>query len=131
MRPQDFLTPEEFACLKAACKDDRERAIVLTLAGTGMRVNELCNLRVDHLDFEHGYIHVEVAKGCRPRTIVSPKTILETPKFSKWQRGRICVPGSPGWAYRSLGKCNDFLMRSPQKRVFETNARSCRGAGNA
>jgi len=39
MRPQDFLTPEEFACLKAACKDDRERAIVLTLAGTGMRVN--------------------------------------------------------------------------------------------
>ena len=43
MRPQDFLTPEEFACLKAACKDDRERAIVLTLAGTGMRVNELCN----------------------------------------------------------------------------------------
>jgi hypothetical protein len=36
MRPQDFLTPEEFACLKAACKDDKERAIVLTLAGTGM-----------------------------------------------------------------------------------------------
>ena len=77
MRPQDFLTPEEFACLKAACKDDRERAIVLTLAGTGMRVNELCNLRVEDLDFEHGYIHVEIAKGGRPRTVVSPKPILE------------------------------------------------------
>ena len=49
------MTPEEFACLKAACKDDRERAIVLTLAGTGMRVNELCNLGIEDLDFEHGY----------------------------------------------------------------------------
>jgi len=77
MRPQDFLTPEEFARLKAACKDDRERAIVLTLAGTGMRVNELCNLRVEDLDFEHGYIHVEVAKGGRPRTVVNPKPALE------------------------------------------------------
>lgn len=77
MRPQDFLTPEEFACLKAACKDDREKAIVLTLAGTGMRVNELCNLRIEDLDFEHDYIHVEVAKGGRPRTVVSPKPTLE------------------------------------------------------
>ena len=75
MRPQDFLTPDEFACMKAACKDDRERAIVLTLAGTGMRVNELCHLRVE--DFEHGYIHVEVTKGGRPRTVVSPKPTLE------------------------------------------------------
>lgn len=49
MRPQDFLTPEEFAHLKAACKDDRERAIILTLAGTGMRVNELFNLGIEDL----------------------------------------------------------------------------------
>jgi integrase/recombinase XerD len=42
-----------------------------------MRVNELCNLRVEDLDFEHGYIHVEVAKGDRPRTVVSPKPTLE------------------------------------------------------
>ena len=41
MRPQDFLTHDEFAKLKAACQDDREKAIVLTLAGTGIRVNEL------------------------------------------------------------------------------------------
>lgn len=56
MRLQDFLTPEEFACLKAACKDDREMAIVLTLAGTGMRVSELCNFRIEDLDQEQGHI---------------------------------------------------------------------------
>jgi integrase len=72
MRPQDFLTPEELTRLKAACKDDREKSIVLTLAGTGMRVNELCNPRIEDLDFEHGYIHVEIAKGGRPRTMIKP-----------------------------------------------------------
>jgi len=55
MRPQDFLTPEEFARLKAACKDDRERAIVLTLAGTGMRVNELCNQVINNIMDLWGY----------------------------------------------------------------------------
>ena len=76
-------------------------AIVLTLAGTGMRVNELCNLRVEDLDFEHGYIHVEVAKGGRPRTVVSPKPTLETLRVHfAWQRGRIRVSRSPGWTYK-------------------------------
>ena len=77
MRPQDFLTRDEFARLKAACQDDREKAIVLTLAGTGIRVNELCNIKVEDIDFDHGYIHIEIAKGNRPRTVVAPKPTLD------------------------------------------------------
>jgi integrase/recombinase XerD len=77
MRPQDFLTREEFAKLKAAIQDDREGAIVLTLAGTGMRVNELCNLKIEDIDFEQSYIHVDVAKSGRPRTLIAPKPTLE------------------------------------------------------
>lgn len=77
MRPQDFLTHDEYAKLKAACQDDREIAIVLTLAGTGMRVNELCNLKVEDIALDQRYIHVEIAKGGRPRTVVAPKPTLE------------------------------------------------------
>ena len=77
MRPQDFLTPEEFTCLKAACKDERELAIVMTLGGTGMRVNELCNLKIEDVDVGNSYIHIEVAKGGRPRTVVTPKPAIE------------------------------------------------------
>jgi len=40
MRPQDFLTREEFARLKASCKEDRELAIVLTLEGADVRVKD-------------------------------------------------------------------------------------------
>lgn len=78
MRPQDFLTKDEFVRLKAACLGDREKAIVLTLAGTGIRVNELCNIKIEDIDFNHGYIHIEVAKGGRPRTVVAPKPTLDT-----------------------------------------------------
>lgn len=77
MRPQDFLTQEEFGQLKAACKDGREKAIVLTLAGTGIRVNELCNIKIEDIAFDHGYIHIEIAKGGRPRTVVAPKPTLD------------------------------------------------------
>jgi integrase/recombinase XerD len=77
MRPQDFLTRDEFARLKAACLNDRENAIILTLAGTGMRVNELCNLKVEDIAFDQRYIHVEIAKGGRPRTVVAPKPTLD------------------------------------------------------
>ena len=71
------MTHAEFAKLKSACQDDREKAIVLTLAGTGVRVNELCNLKVEDIAFDKGYIHVEIAKGGRPRTVVAPKPTLE------------------------------------------------------
>ena len=77
MRPQDFLTHDEYTKLKTACQDDREKAMVLTLAGTGIRVNELCNIKIEDIDFEHGYIHIEIAKGDRPRTVVAPKPSLE------------------------------------------------------
>ena len=77
MRPQDFLTQEEFARLKSACKDDRELAIVMTLGGTGMRVNELCNLKIEDLDLDNNYIHIEVAKGGRPRTVVAPGPVID------------------------------------------------------
>ena len=40
-------------------------------------MNELCNLKVEERDLEHGYNHVEVAKGGRPRTVVSPNQTLE------------------------------------------------------
>jgi integrase/recombinase XerD len=76
VRPQDFLTKDEFVRLKAACLGDREKAIVLTLAGTGIRVNELCNIKIEDIDFNHGYIHIEVAKGGRPRTVVAPSRHL-------------------------------------------------------
>ncbi|MGD0951434.1 MAG: site-specific integrase [Methanotrichaceae archaeon] len=77
MRPQDFLTHDEFTQLKAAIQDDRQKAIVLALAGTGIRVNELCNIKVEDIDFDHGYIHIEIAKGNRPRTVVAPKPTLD------------------------------------------------------
>jgi integrase/recombinase XerD len=97
VRPQDFLTKDEFVRLKAACLDDREKAIVLTLAGTGIRVNELCNIKIEDIDFDHGYIHIEVAKGGRPRTVVAPKPTLDALQaHSHSQEAGFVFPGRQG-----------------------------------
>ena len=40
------------------------------------------------IDFNHGYIHIEVAKGGRPRTVVAPKPTLDTYVFSCPRIGR-------------------------------------------
>jgi integrase len=77
MRPQDCLTLEELAQLKSNCKTFRERAILLTLAGTGIRVNELANLKVKNIDFARGYLNIEIDKGGQPRTCIMPMPVLE------------------------------------------------------
>jgi len=41
----------------------RDRALIETLYSTGMRANELCNVRLKDLDFMHGTVRVNVPKG--------------------------------------------------------------------
>jgi integrase len=44
MEPEKFLTPAEFNALLKAAKDDRERCILLLLAGAGLRVGEMTHI---------------------------------------------------------------------------------------
>lgn len=44
---REFLTLSEFNALLKAAKDDRERCILLLLAGAGLRVGEMTQIRAD------------------------------------------------------------------------------------
>lgn len=50
----------------------RDRAIISVLVNTGLRVSELCNLKLEHLDFENGIIEV-IGKGSKYRKVPFPK----------------------------------------------------------
>lgn len=55
----------------------RNRAILETLYSCGLRVSELCNLKISDLYFEEGFIKVE-GKGGRQRLVpISPRAIKE------------------------------------------------------
>lgn len=55
----------------------RNRAILETLYSCGLRVSELCNLKISDLYFEEGFIKVE-GKGSKQRLVpISPRVIKE------------------------------------------------------
>lgn len=70
--PEKFFTHVEFNALLEAAKDDRERCIYLLLAGAGLRVSEMTQIRAEDMDFSKGYLHVPAinAKFKKPRTVI-------------------------------------------------------------
>ena len=69
-RQPTFLTVEEAQNLVKVVPNLRDRAIVMTLLYSGMRVSELCNLDLDDLHLEDQEIVVRDTKTYRDRKIV-------------------------------------------------------------
>jgi len=72
VEPEKFLTPAEFNALLKAAKDNRERCVLLLLAGAGLRVGEMTQIKAEEIDFRRGYLHVQAtnAKFKKPRIVV-------------------------------------------------------------
>ena len=61
----------------------RNRAIIETLYSCGLRVSELCNLKISDLYFKEGFIKVE-GKGSKQRLVpISPRAIKEIENWFK------------------------------------------------
>lgn len=69
----------------------RNRAILETLYSCGLRVSELCNLKISDLYFDEGFIKVE-GKGSKQRLVpISPRAIKEIKNWfndrnTQWKR---------------------------------------------
>ena len=78
----EVLTVEEIDTIISTvdmCKKEgqRNRAILETLYSCGLRVSELCNLKLSELYFDEGFIKVE-GKGSKQRLVpISPRAIKE------------------------------------------------------
>ncbi len=68
----------------------RNRAIIETLYGCGLRVSELCNLRIDNINFDDGILMV-IGKGDKQRLVPMSETSLD--EIRRWllDRSRINV----------------------------------------
>ena len=78
----EVLTIEEIDAIISAVdlskkEGQRNRAILETLYSCGLRVSELCNLKLSELYFDEGFIKVE-GKGSKQRLVpISPRAIKE------------------------------------------------------
>lgn len=70
-------TPAEVAAI-AASIDPRQRALVVLLAGTGLRISEALGLRVSDVDFLRGTLRVERQRDSRREGFIPPKTRSST-----------------------------------------------------
>lgn len=50
--PEDLLTREEIVAMANAAKNPRDRALVLTLAGSGCRIGEILSLKIKNIQFD-------------------------------------------------------------------------------
>jgi integrase/recombinase XerD len=96
MEPEKFLTITEFNVLLKAAKDDQERCNLLLLAGAGLRMGEMTQIKAEDIDFSKGYLHVQAinAKFKKPHTVVLLPKVAEA--IAKQLDGR-----SKGWLFPS------------------------------
>ncbi len=70
-----YLTEREMSELLNVSRDDlRTHLIVSLLANTGIRVGELCKIRLTDLDLEERILHIKSGKGDKDRIVVIPET---------------------------------------------------------
>lgn len=59
----------EIDAIRSACRNTKERAIVEFLLSSGVRVSELCSIRIEDVDFEKLSVKVLKGKGSKQRMV--------------------------------------------------------------
>lgn len=94
-----FLTVQEIDAMISAIDmgrplAHRDRAILETLYGCGLRVSELCTLRISRLNFEEGFIRV-IGKGDKERLVpISPEAVKQIGLYRIHERSHLPVAKS-------------------------------------
>lgn len=77
------LIDEEIETLRLNCKSKKELAIVDFLLDTGVRVSELCDIKMEDVDFQH-YSAIVTGKGNKEREVYfSGKTAIRLTDYLK------------------------------------------------
>ena len=86
----------------------KHRVFLMTVYGAGLRLNEACHLKFEHLDRARRQIRVEQGKGKKDRyTLLSPRLLSELETY--W---RVCRPRH--WLFPSI--------RDPQRPLLDGTA---------
>src|SRR5215471_2547573 len=78
MRVPTVLTGIEVERILAALKSERHRAVVMLAYGAGLRIGEVCRLRVEDIDSKRMLLHIRNAKRGRERHVMLSARLLET-----------------------------------------------------
>ena len=75
-RPQAYSLEEVHQLLEKGFRKCKDRAFFMTLYGAGLRLNEACHLKADHIDSARMVIRVVQGKGQKDRYALLPQQLL-------------------------------------------------------
>jgi integrase/recombinase XerD len=85
-----ILAREEVVALLANTANLKHRAILMTAYGAGLRLNEICNLKLTDIDSARMTIRVEQGKGAKDRyTLLSPRLLGELRRYWSVYRPKV------------------------------------------
>jgi integrase/recombinase XerD len=106
-----ILTPEEVSRLIAATSKAKYRAAFALGYGAGLRINEICHLKVNDIDSQRMLIRVDQGKGHKDRHAMLSESILTFLRLW-WKeghaRGRLF---KTGWLFPGLNPVNPLSPR--------------------
>lgn len=87
----------------------RDRAMILTLYGSGLRVSELTHLRIPDLDFERGLMLVRMGKGKKDR--IAPMNEAQGQAIREWLASRHLIAREDSGDLLFIGPHHEPLTR--------------------
>jgi len=133
-RMERVLTIEEIERLINASQDPFELAVAEVLYGTGIRISELLNLRLEDIDFadgEIGSLRVKNGKGQKDRVVLfGTKAALAMKEYQAWRPSRMGflfeVPEKNGCLRLLDGSWHGFFyVDGVQRNIWLARAADC------
>ena len=115
----EVLSREEVTRLLASTATLRERALLMTTYGGGLRVSEVVRLRVSDIDAQRAMLRVEQGKGRKDRyTLLGPRLLAELRHY--WQ---VYRPARP-WLFPQRHKAVPMDPSTAQKIYYAAKQRA-------
>lgn len=113
-----ILAREEVARLIERTTHPRHRAILMTTYGAGLRLNEVCHLKLTDIDSARMTIRVEQGKGAKDRyTLLSPRLLAELRRYWAWYRPKL-------WLFTSKDGAHPISDATVQKIFYAAKKRA-------
>jgi site-specific recombinase XerD len=111
-RPRVFAITELERLFTIGCPHPRHRAFLMTVYGAGLRLNEACHLKPEHIESQRQQIRVVQGKGNKDRyTLLSARLLEELRSYWKW-----CRPKE--WLFPSSADPAKPMVDTTAQRIF-------------
>lgn len=116
-RIPELLTRSEVARILAATENEKQRMLLATCYGCGLRVSELVALKVRHIDGERRLLRVEQGKGAKDRLVeIAPALLQQLRRYwCRYRPGEYLFFGPKRSAPLAVGSAQKYFTLAKRR----------------